>query len=188
MAKVGALILHSITNSWDFTLGKAAVSQRKLPGGFNVPSTHLSTHRYQRPHYWKQKRVYNSGRTCIWIHHLILHQELWEHFLGQRACTRCAAIQGGRRATNAFVLSWWPGGTKARTWSKRELCQAPWSGLDKDHIWTCTHRPVHALVYLFMNVGIDEERVTAWCCNSSSNRPHPCRDEGCPLTVHCPLS
>lgn len=36
-------------------------------------------------------------------------------FLGSKGLTRCAAIQGGRRARNVLVLFWWPGGTKART-------------------------------------------------------------------------
>lgn len=52
------------------------------------------------------------------------------------------------------------------------------------------HRPVHALVDLFINVGINEEKGHCLVMQlaSSSNRLHPWRDEGCPLSVQCPLS
>lgn len=59
--------ITSIPNSWDFTLGKAAVSQRKLPRWVNGHewSTHMRKGQVPETHHQKQQRVYNSGREHV---------------------------------------------------------------------------------------------------------------------------
>lgn len=121
-----------------------------------------------RDHSTGSSKVFiKSGREYVFESHLILHPNvLWEHFLGQRAYTRFAAVQGGRRARNVFVLSSWPGGTKARIWSKSlhlgETVPSPlvWVRLG-------SHLDMHPQASScfsgsFYESRIHEEWVTAW--------------------------
>ena len=84
---------------------------------------------YQRPHHWKQREVIiqvkNVGldpqpnSTSRAVGALLGPKCLHETHRNPRV---------GEEPGMRSVLSWWPGGTKARTYSKRELCQLPQSG------------------------------------------------------------
>lgn len=130
MAKACAFILQNI---WELTLGKAAVSQGKLPALVKcLQWSMFEEEKGNRDRTWEIATANISCRKS-------LQPDSTSRVVEALLRSQCPlkthhSSRAGEEPGICLVLAWWPGGTKVRMCSRKELCQVLQSGWDKDHV------------------------------------------------------